>query len=269
MFCSIHTHMFRFPFGKEIAITALQKLSNKYLIKQLDNWEQFFEKRIDDFIEKNGIYYKRLIRYSTEDAINIIITLQTKIRSVLKNLARIMYGLLEETNHIKSDSMFYEDGNMKEVSTGVKPMIEKIKTTYINKTDFIDEPLVSFIERMFNSLPEGLLLKTLNELVNDEEEELIKAKDMLEILEKSIILNYEYLNRLGINPLDKTKIYLIITNIKNYWSSSKVKNKDMDNIKKTLFKTFVKATGRKTKWMIVADVIAFIVYVYSLALKKT
>ena len=82
-------------------------------------------------------------------------------------------------------------------------------------------------------------------------------------------INYEYLNRIGINPLDKANVFLIMTNIKNYWSSSKVKNEKMKKIKSKLYKFSLIATGRKTKWMNVANVIAFVVYVYVLGLKNS
>ena len=268
MFTGFYARSFKYPFKKEIAITALKELSNKYLIKQLDSWEDFFEYRVKDFIGKDSPYYKQLIRYTTEDAINIIITLQTKLRSVFKNIRNIMYRIKnEEEDTIKSESMFHQDGNMKEFSSGLKPMIEKTKLLYNNRIDFIDSDLVNFIEKLFNNLPSGMLMKLLKWSVSDDAINYIK--DIENIIEESIIINYEYLNRIGINPLDKANVFLIMANIKNYWSSSKVKNEKMKKIKSKLYKFSLIATGRKTKWMNVANVIAFVVYVYVLGLKNS
>ena len=267
MFSGLYSWSFRYPFKKEIAITALKELSNKYLIKQLDSWEEFFEYRIKDFIGPKSPYYKQLLRYKTEDAVNIIITLQTKLRSVLKNIARIMYRIKEqEESTITQEAIFHQDGNMKEFSSGLKPMIEKTKLLFNNRLDFVDIELIRFIEKMFNNLPEGMLEKLVKYLVSDDA--IKEVKKIEEIIEKSIIINYEYLNRIGIDPLDKGKVFLIITNIKNYWSSSKVKNNDMKKIKKEVYKYSLIATGRKTKWMNVANVIAFVIYIYVIGLKS-
>jgi len=119
---------------------------------------------------------------------------------------------------------------------------------------------------MFNNLPEGMLEKLVKYLVSDDA--IKEVKKVEEIIEKSIIINYEYLNRIGIDPLDKGKVFIIITNIKNYWSSSKVKNNDMKKIKKEVYKYSLIATGRKTKWMNVANVIAFVIYIYVIGLKS-
>jgi hypothetical protein len=171
MFSGLYSWYFKYPFSKEIANTALQQLSNKYLIKQLDSWEDFFEYRVKDFIGNKSPYYKQLIKYTTEDAVNIIITLQTKLRSVFKNIASIMYRIKEQEEEVISkESMFHQDGNMKEFSSGIKPMIEKVKLLYNNRIDFIDTDLIKFIENMFNNLPSGMLLKLLNYLVLDKED---------------------------------------------------------------------------------------------------
>jgi len=268
MFSGLYAWSFKYPFKKEIAITALKELSNKYLIKQLGSWEEFFEYRIKDFIGNKSPYYKQLIRYTVDDAINIIITLQTKLRSVFKNITRIMYRIKEqEESTITEESMFHQDGNMKEFSSGIKPMIEKTKLLLNNRVDFIDSELINFIENMFNNLPSGMLDKLIKYVVSDDNIKEIKKVE--EIVEKSMIINYEYLNRIGIDPLDKAKVILIINNIKNYWSSSKVKNHDMKKIKKELYRYSLVATGRKTKWMNVANVIAFVVYAYTIGLKNT
>ena len=268
MFSGLYAWSFKYPFKKEIAVTALAELSNKYLIKQLDSWEEFFEYRVKDFVGKKSPYYKKMINYSVDDAINIIITLQTKIRSVFKNITRIMYRIKEqEEDVVKSESMFHQDGNMKDHSNGLKPMIEKTKTLYQNKIDFIDSGLISFIEKMFNNLPAGMLEKMLKYLVSDENTKEIKKVES--IIEKSIIVNYEYLNRIGVDPLSKSNVFLMISNIKNYWSSSKVNVPDMKHMKKDLYKYSLLATGRKTKWMNVANSIAIVIYIYVLAIKNT
>jgi len=265
MFSSLYTWYFKFKVPKEVAIAALRQMSNKFLIKKLDSWEEFFEERINDFIGKDSIYYKRLIRYTTEDAINIIITLQTKLRSVVKNIAREIYDVLEKNNAIKTEEMFYQDGKLKETSQGLRVMIENIKLKYNSGLDFVDADLAKFIEKYFNNLPDGMLVKMLKFVATDDKH--IDRKKMSEVLEKIIVIDYEYLNRIDINPLDKTQVLLIITNLKNYWSSSKVKNPEMEKIKKYLYKVSMLATGRKTSWMNVANVIAFTVYVYVFALK--
>jgi len=268
MFSGLYAWSFKYPFRKEIAETALRKLSNKYLIKQLDSWEEFFEYRVKDFIGKKSPYYKQLIRYTVDDAVNIIITLQTKLRSVFKNITKIMYELKEqEESVVEHEAMFHNDGNMKEFSSGPKVMIEKTKIMFHNRLEFIDIGLIKFIEKMFNNLPEGMLEKLVKYVVSDDAIDEIKTLEW--IIEKTIIINYEYLNRIDISPLDKSKIFLIITNIKNYWSSSKVKNEDMVKIKKELYKLSLVATGRKTKWMNTANVIAFVIYIYVMGLKNT
>jgi hypothetical protein len=242
-------------------------MSNKYLIKKLDSWEEYFEYRINDFIGKDAIYYKRLIRYTTEDAINIIITIQTKLRSTVNHITEKIYEAMESQNLLRTDGTFYEDGKLREMSSGLKPMIEKTKMKFESGLDFVDADLITFIEKYFNNLPAGMLLKLVKFVATDEKH--VDRKKMSQVIEDIIVIDYEYLNRIDINPLDKSNVLLIISNLKNYWSSSKVKNPKMDEIKKYILKLSYIATGRKTSWMNVANTIAFTVYIYVFGLKNT
>jgi hypothetical protein len=80
------------------------------------------------------------------------------------------------------------------------------------------------------------------------------------IVEKMLKVNFEYLQRININPYDRTKIPEIIVKIRQYWSSSKVNNKDMKEVKKYLQRKVRDCTKRTTSWFTAAVANAFVVY---------
>jgi len=87
------------------------------------------------------------------------------------------------------------------------------------------------------------------------------------MLEDILTINIEYLQRYDINIEDRSNIPKALVMIKNYWSSSKVKNEKMTAIKKYLLNYASICTGKRTKWILVTLVIAFVLYVFLRSLK--
>ncbi len=283
MFTSIYNHYFRYRVNESVAETVYNKLTYKYIIKQVNSWQETFTRRALDCISPKGPNYKRLIRYTTEDAIRVVIDIQTKIRSSIKTIYTVLIKVLEEGDIIQSDQTTFvggekEEKQIKDIETGQHRYINNILHVAYSPNDFIDMNGVKIVDNMVSNVNSDLIVKFLKCMSNKEfiEEYGNKFKKILgddikdphtEVLKKILLIDIEYLQRYDINISDKSKLPKMIVMIKNYWSSSKVNNEDMKKIKSFLSNMAVMCTKKKTKWLITSLVIAYVTYIFLRSMK--
>jgi len=278
MFTSVYNHYFKYKVNEAIAETVYNKLTYKYIIKQVNSWQETFTRRTLDCVSPKGPNYKRLIRYTTEDAIRVVIDIQTKIRSSIKTIYNVLIKVLEEGDIIQSDQATFvggekEEKQVKDIETGQHRYINNILHIAYSPNDFIDMNAVKIVDNMVSNVNSDLIIKFLKCMTSREfvEEYGNKFKKILgdnikdphtEVLKKILLIDIEYLQRYDININDKSKLPKMLVMIKNYWSSSKVNNEEMKKIKAFLANMAVVCTKKKTKWLITSLVIAYVTYVF-------
>ena len=285
MFTSVYNHYFKYRVTESVAETVYNKLSYKYIIKQVNSWQETFTKRALDCISPKGPNYKRLIRYTTDDAIRVVVDIQTKIRSSLKTIYKVLIQVLEEGDIIQSDQSTYvggekEEKQVKDIETGQHRYINNILHIAYSPNDFIDMNAVKVVDNMVSNVNSDLIVKFLKCMSNKEFVEKY-GKEFKDILGKNIpdphtyslkqilLIDIEYLQRYNINMNDKSKLPKMLVMIKNYWSSSKVNNEEMKKIKAFLSNMATVCTKKKTKWLITSLVIAYVTYVFLRSMKTS
>lgn len=235
-FSSLMFNYFKFPADEAIAKVVYEKLSNKFLIKKLNNWQEVFEYRAKDVLN-GGIHYGRIKEYSTEDAIRVILDLQTKLNDMFKNIYAITIQVYNSNERIGSDTLIttIEDNEeLKSLTNNPDRYIKYVNSIIRSKADFVKYELVQLIAAQFNKLP----AKTLYDFLLTVTEFNVKNIDLL--VDVSIVGMIGYLSSKGIVK-DYNKHIVEVLNIsKQKYSNTKYDDKDTKQIKKILDKEFIK-----------------------------
>lgn len=271
MICSLYSWYFKFNTTETIATSVYNKLSHKYLIKQHRNWQEVFEYRVTNCLDKHSPNYKKLVHYSTEDAIRLVSDIQTKLREQVKQMYKILISILENNEVIKSESSTYVGGEKEEeqirdiTATNIN-FINNIKKMIFNKNELINKDLIHVIDHIVPNINKELMQQFLTCVSEIEEKK--EQEKIYEYIELIVLKNLEYLQRLNINIKKREYIPKAIVLIKNFWSSSKVKDPKMKEIKAYFQNLAFKCTGKKTSWLLVSLSIGIIAYIFLISLKQ-
>jgi len=270
MFTSLYSRYFIYQTPEPIAVTVYNRLSHKYLIKNLENWQELFEYRVNILLEKNSVNNKQLSNYNTLNSIALISAIQTKLRGNVKEIYVELIDVIENDDIMKIESSTYVGGEAgveqgKEVTIGNHIYINRIKQIAQQKHDFIDNETIKIVSTLFNNVDEDLIKKFLICMTNDK---FIQHDELQKIIETSMLISFAYLQRMNVNVENKETIPKALINIRFYWASSKVKNEEMNTIKGRLAVKAKECINRKTNWLLTTLALSYVIYIYLRSMKK-
>ena len=270
MFSSLYSHYFKYSVDENTALAVYEKLSHKFLIKKLGSWQDVFEYRAKDCTDKKATNRIKLLNYNTKNAELIVNDIQTKLRSLLNSIYEVLVEVVKNKSAIQTESSTYVGGEKDEKQVSFKDNQSKytniLQQISYNPNDFIIMDLVKVVDSLFTNTNQDLLLKMLRCMTNEEKN---PPKQYFKIIEKVVSVSLDYLQKMNINIEDRSNIPRALVLIKNYWSGSKVKNRNIDIVKRYLQKKAKICSGKKTKWIISSLTIAFIVYLFLRMLKTS
>ena len=270
MFTSLHSHYFvKYNIPEYIASDVYNKLSNKFLIKKLDSWQEVFKYRTNLCLEKNTPINSKFRTLTTKDSLDALANIQTNIREQIKSIYSVLLDVLEKDDILMQDKATFIGGDdhreqLKDADINVYKTINQMKAIAVNSNDFIDRDSMLIVLSLFNKTKFDEFYAILNNMSNIEE---VKIEDIENIVEQIILISYTYLNRIGINIGQRENIPKALTAIKFYWSSSKVKNDALIQVKEDVKKHILMGIKIKTKWLISSYVLAYITYVFLRSVK--
>lgn len=271
MVTSIYSHFFKYLVPINIATTVYDKLSHKFLIKQLDSWQDVFEYRVDKCNEPGDTNHVRFKTYKTEDACIIISDIWTKLKTQMIYLYRVLVEVTENNESLVQESMSYIGGEhgeeqIVEKTGGLTKYISNIKDIATSPNDFVHNDIVKIVSSLYTNIDDKQIFEMLNHMSNGDN---FTNSDILPsvLVEEILLISFKYLQRLNINVEDRSSIPDALVSIRFFWSGSKVKNENMIRIKKHLAKEAGLATGRKTSWLLAGLSLVYINYIFLRSLK--
>ena len=270
MFTSLYNWYFKYKISEAVANTLYSKLSNKFLIKQLDTWQDVFEVRGESCYKKDGINLDRLKKYNSESAVRIASDIQVKIREQLKQIYMVLIEILENDEVIDIEKATYVGGERNEeqlndVNKGYYIYVNNALDAASSLNNFIDGDLLDITVSLYNKVDRNLLYEFIKDMLD---ENFLEHKKLNDIISTILNESFQYLVRIDINIEDRRNLSEALVSIKQYWSSSKVKNENMDKVKEELFDLAHRSTGRKTGWLLTSLLLSFITYTFLRSLKK-
>jgi len=269
MFTSLHTRYFSYYVPEHIASSVYNKLSNKFLIKRLGSWQDVFLHRTNMCLDKSVPINSRIKSYNTKDSLDALSNIQTNIREQIKVIYGMLIDVIENDDIIQQDKATFIGGEnntvqLKDSDINIYKIIGNMKSIATNSNDFIDRDTILIVISLYNKIKFDEFHSILK---NVSDVDKVEVKEVEAIVEKVLLISYTYLSKINLNIEKRENIPKAITAVRYYFSSSKVNNEDIVEVKKEIKKLVLKHTKIKTKWLVSSYILAYIVYVFIRSLK--
>lgn len=262
-FSSLMFHYFKFPTDESVAKAVYEKLSNKFLIKRLGSWQAVFEYRSRDLLPGN-IHYKRLQEYETDDAIRIILDMQTKLNDMFKNIYSVTMDVYASNERVLTDSLVTriegEEG-LKDINNSPDRHIAYIRSIIRSSSDFAKYDLANLVCSMFSKVSAQILYNFLVVLTE------AKQEVLNEIIDVSVLKAIEALDIKGIRKDYNKQIVQVLDVVRLKFTNNKDTNREVVKVKKLLEKEFIKAFP-KSKYIANTISACTLIYVFIRCLYK-
>lgn len=264
---SLYSNYFKFyQVDPAIAKVVYEKLSNKFLLKRLPNWQAVLEYRARDLFENGSENKKRVLRFTTDDCIKLVNDLQSRLRDMVKNIFLLIKQVEESGEKVTSTSLIEIDSEeggerIKESSNDAVNYIRFINNVISSSSDFVQSDLIELLrdKKLFPKLEANRMSIVLTHI---SEQKNLTIKKNISILEYLITDALRYLSTKGISNDLKSQLYDVLLKLKAYWSSSSVKDPNLKEIKAWLGKNTTAAIGLRNTGTVSMYVIATMVYIF-------
>ena len=267
MLTSMIVRRFEYSLDPRVANAVVEKMSRKFILKELGSWEKYLEYR-GSFVmpgSKNG---ELLIKsYSAESTGIVIPSLQTNIKSTVNILMGLTMDVSGSDVMVDVSSLLTienEEIVLSDIKNSMRVYsrraLESITSRGFSDDDYIY--LISEISPNINiSVFKSLLIAISEESVTD-------FKKINDIVEDTMTTMISYLTRTDNIALVRTSVLDALKMLKSYYGSSNVKDELVVSLKKRTMDLVLMSTTVKTSWKLTALNINFILYLVLVAIVK-
>lgn len=284
-FTSLVNHDYPYKPDEAIMRAMFENLSNKYEIKVYGTWSKVMSERAIQLLSTNSIHYRTLMNYDDDKAILYFITdTQTRVRSQVVNVNAAFYAAKEESDRIGTYGSVgtNKDGESGLVDRGnaLDSAILNIYNDCMNVTKFLDSRLMRIVTSQFNAIHPTVFkafLIAFSEFAVKSTKEGSSRKvqpsedgDILigpEILVNTIIQQcYRFCMN---NRIDINRPLLVIKSIRDVFSSSRVSDENILQIKRSLNTLVLNLQSNRRDIVLSGLRISFVLYILLLSFKYT
>ena len=211
----ICSNYFIYPISEEKALSLVERLSNKYLIKKLKNWNEYCQYRSQEYLKSKFIH--TLKTFDEHELPNAINDLFNRTKDTIKNIYSEMIDMIEKEDYIKTQKSVVSDAEGEEVfldKIGTpQSYFNRVDTIFINKSDFIRTIYINVVVDVIKSLSYQQLYEGLSyiydyaSMSSSHYEEVVQYGHL--IIENSV----DYLTKNKIYLGESTSVLSILDNI--------------------------------------------------------
>lgn len=243
----------------DIAKLAHERLSNRFIIKEVGNWNNYFNRRVEDLTPNNTIY-KKFLKFNGESAMIIIADLQSRIRSNVNHVMSVIEDVRLNKDSIKTISHLVEDSDgigIGDISRNMDNLIDNMIHISSNPQDLINDDLVQSLV-YFNP---GFDTEAFKDILIEFSKDAVKNnEEVITIIEESLSYSLRYIMKKEGNVVPDLTV--LFESIKNYWSNSRTSPRGAVLLKKKAFDYVKKHHRRKTKHIVGNTSIMMIIYLF-------
>lgn len=212
----ISSNYFVYPISEAKATSLTERLSGKYLIKQLKNWNEYCKYRSEEYLESK--FKKMIIAFRDDKELpNAISDLYSRTKDTLKNIYSEFMVMLEKDEITANRKSILTDA---EGSDTIADRIENV-SKYIGKVDAILTDKHSFIRNnhmaavvdMLKGLSFDMLEESLVVMLNYSTHSRENYNRVSKFLKDILINAVEYLQRNELTLSSKTDVVGIINSL--------------------------------------------------------
>lgn len=212
----ITSNYFVYPISEEKALSLIERLSNKYIIKKVKNWNEYCNYRSEEYL--NSKYHDLLYKFNKDEELpNAISDLFNRTKDTIKHIYRELIVMLENDETIKTKKNVIIDAEGKEVIVDKLDTPEKYfikiennisdKSIFVKK-EFIDVTIDIINTVSYKQLEEALILLVEYNFTNRENNNKVAS-----FIKNILVSTINYLNKNNIYLNNKTNVITIINSI--------------------------------------------------------
>lgn len=208
----ISSDYFTYPISEERAISLSERLSNKYIIKRVKNWNEYCQYRSTEYLESK--FLKLLINFNDDKELpNAITDLFNRTKDALKNIYREFLDMLENDEVIKSRKNVATDAEGKEVvvdrTDSPALFITKVEQTLTDKNNFIKKDYVDVTVNVVNAVSYKQLEEMLGLIYEYNFKDSNAGKELTLFIHDFMVNCFDYLHQNEIHINKNTNIIKI------------------------------------------------------------
>lgn len=212
----ISSNYFVYPISEEKALTLMERLNNKYIIKKLKNWNEYCQYRSQEYVDSK--FYDLLVKFNRDDEVpNAITDLFNRTKDTLKNIYGEFVDMMDNDDIIKSRKSVMNNVEGQEVivdklDTPEKYFI-KIENILVEKSTFIKKDYIHVVTDIINSVSYKQVEETLT-LICDYNFTSREANNNVLAFAKNVLVNtIDYLNKNDVFLHKKSDVVSVINTI--------------------------------------------------------
>ena len=200
----ICANYFIYPISEDKAVSLIERLSNKYLIKKLKNWNEYCQYRSEEYLKSK--FRDTIIRFDEKELPNAISDLFNRTKDTIKNIYSEFIAMIQSDEYIKSKKAVVNDIEGEEVILdqigNTKSYFNLIESMFVDKHSFIRSSYIDVIVDIISTVSYSQVYEMLEflfdytqkssknyeEVVKFSQEVLMNTVDYLQ--KNKIILNY-------------------------------------------------------------------------------
>lgn len=258
---SLFVPRFRYLLDKETALAATERLSKKFLTKQYGTWQNVFTYRAEAIAKKDGLHHDRIAEFDIDEVQRVVADLQGRLRAMVGNIYAVINEVKEEKEKIAKTSLHDTIGE-KETIADIKDRrdiyVKYIKSIVYKPADFIKSDIVMLVDKLTGSVGNSDLSVMLSFM---SENYVTLSPDIDAIIEGTLESFIEYMKRREVSSDYNKDIAKVVIATKNYYSSSKISDQNVEIAKDKLSSIYQKATKKHNKTALAGARIKVMLYV--------
>lgn len=146
---------FQYPISTEKAVSLVERLSRKYIIKNVRNWNEYCQYRSEEYLKTK--FLQMLKDLNDDDGLpNAINDLYNRTNDTLKNIYQEFDAMMESEDFIKTKTSIITDSEGSDVIAdrieNIDKYVTKIDNLLVDKTYLVRKDCVNVVVDILNSL---------------------------------------------------------------------------------------------------------------------
>lgn len=212
----ISSNYFVYPISEEKALTLIERLNNKYIIKKVKNWNEYCQYRSQEYVDSK--FRDLLVKFNRDPELpNAITDLFNRTKDTIKNIYAEFIDMNENDDIIKSRKNIINDVEGAEVivdklDTPEKYFI-KIENMLVEKNTFVKKDYINVVTDIINSVSFKQVEETLTYICDFNFSTRENNQKVLSFVNSVLVNTIDYLNKNSIFLHNKSDIISVMNMI--------------------------------------------------------
>ena len=266
MFTSVYHTYYAQLMDKQTAVTLYNNMSNKFLLKQKDinTMSDVITYFANAVISKDGIHHIMLKKWDTKEFLYVLTNLKTRVNSMNKEYYTLYNKVKAKDIKQGIESYFTEiEGKevMRDLNNHNVKLFSTMRDVMLSKRILVDNDIIEAMLDVYKDVGKRDMVHILIELHEVYKSDYENTNKMITaLLETSV--SYLYVSKK--HPPYSRNILTVVSYLKNYYTSSRIKDERL-KLAKEAFTDFVKKhSGIKTEWKQVRLANTLMIYLFVL-----